>query len=345
MQRREKQEAERGEWFGTNTKFPTSQWCRCCLRQHGGKSTGYKDTQLLAFREQQVEESSPGWWWPVSLLMHCGESWPLALHWAPPLMVSTPHAPLLTSLELSSTVTRPLLFLGMGLITLPFPTLVHLSSFLFQVNQPSFLASTHILQPMSSSSYQSLPSLHWVLLSPHSLVLFSTIPEKDFHYEPNSSPHLTWPSTKLPSLDFSGNTLYTFVIFSLFFVSFSSSVPISQISVIDKVLTLVVFYYTLLAVARWFNPLPWLQPTAVCQWLPKLNTSPEMTAARWKCGSGALERCLNFHLPTIIFTWMCHRHFKFSTSKTNLSLSPPPNVLPPVVPMLIPAWTPLSIPS
>lgn len=104
-------------------------------------------------------------------------------------------SPLLTSLEPSSTMTIttavPFSSEGTGLTLLPLPTLVHLLSLLFQVNQPPFLPSTHTLQSVSSSSYHPLPSLHKVLLCPHSLVPFSTTPEKGFHQEPNSSPPLT----------------------------------------------------------------------------------------------------------------------------------------------------------
>ena len=73
-------------------------------------------------------------------------------------------SPLLTSLEPSSTMTIttavPFSSEETGLTLLPLPTLVHLLSLLFQVNQPPFLPSTHILQPVSSSSYHPLPSLH-----------------------------------------------------------------------------------------------------------------------------------------------------------------------------------------
>lgn len=77
VQGRKKQEAERGCGLAPMQSLPTSQGCPHCLWQCWGKSPGYKDTQLLAFGEQQVEGTSQGWWWPAFLLRLYGESWPL----------------------------------------------------------------------------------------------------------------------------------------------------------------------------------------------------------------------------------------------------------------------------
>ena len=49
---------------------------------------------------------------------------------------------------------------GTGLTLLPLPTLFHLLFLLFQVSQPPFLPSTHILQPLSPSSHHPPPSRH-----------------------------------------------------------------------------------------------------------------------------------------------------------------------------------------
>ena len=57
MLRREKQEAERGRGFGASASLPTPRWRLRCLWQRGEKSTRYKVTRLLAFREQEVEET------------------------------------------------------------------------------------------------------------------------------------------------------------------------------------------------------------------------------------------------------------------------------------------------
>lgn len=104
VERWEKPEAERAEWFGTNEVD--------VFHDDAHAAYGNTEEKALATRtlnswpsgnKQQVEENSAGQWQPVSLLMHCGEPWPLA--WAPPLVASTPHAPLLTSLELASTKT------------------------------------------------------------------------------------------------------------------------------------------------------------------------------------------------------------------------------------------------
>ena len=57
MPRREKQEAERGRWCGSSASLPPPQWRPRCLWQRGEKSTRYKVTRLLAFREQEAEET------------------------------------------------------------------------------------------------------------------------------------------------------------------------------------------------------------------------------------------------------------------------------------------------
>lgn len=101
----EKQEAGRGSGLAPMQSLLISQWCPPgCLWQQWGMSISCKDTQPLTFREQQGEGNSPRCWWPGSLLMGLQGILALSIALAPPPTASTPHIPLLNSLELSSTL-------------------------------------------------------------------------------------------------------------------------------------------------------------------------------------------------------------------------------------------------
>ena len=114
-----------------------------------------------------------------------GESWPGAWHWALSPTASSPHHYSFWGPSIATAV--PSSSQGTGLTLLPLPTLFHLLFLLFQVNQPPCLPSTHILQPLSSTSHHPLPSLHkgtcskptvCFLPPPHQRKVFTMSPTK-----------------------------------------------------------------------------------------------------------------------------------------------------------------------
>lgn len=252
--------------------------------------------------------------------MHHGESWPLAaLCWAPSLIASTPHAPLLTSLELSSTmiVTSTVHFflswrdefhlLAPSHLSPSNPFFSRLINLLFC---PQLIFFNLFLPPVTI-----LFLLFRVLLS-HAIWFLSPPYQTVSHYEPSSSliSFDLWINS-FPFRDVSGNTLYTLILFqcsllaplllclhlryqwSVRFQPWLFSVTLNLLSVGDSINF------------RGFNQ-SCVPMTSNLKHLSR-DYSPEMEMWIWYPDS-----CLNFHLPTVIFTWMSHRHFKHSTSKT-----------------------------
>lgn len=124
---------------------------------------GSKAAQLLAFREQEAGGNAPedNAQAPSSCSMgkhgpgHCTGPFLSQL----PLLITTPHFGGASSAMTMPTAV-PSSSQGTSLTLLALPTLFQLLFLPFQVNQPPFLPSTHILQPLSFSSQHPLPSLH-----------------------------------------------------------------------------------------------------------------------------------------------------------------------------------------